>query len=59
MKGMLRNLSMGAAAETAAALENASRDTLQGESMKLLEKLVKELEEILPAVEAQLAGVRT
>ena len=59
MKGMLRNLSMGAAAETAAALESASRDALHGESKELLEKLVKELEEIQPEVEAQLAGVRS
>jgi HPt (histidine-containing phosphotransfer) domain-containing protein len=58
MKGMLKNLSMGAAAETAAALEKASRENRQGDSKELLEKLVKELEGILPEVEAQLAGVR-
>jgi HPt (histidine-containing phosphotransfer) domain-containing protein len=57
MKGMLRNLSMGAAAETAAALEKASRENREGDSRELLEKLVKELEGILPEVEAQLAGV--
>jgi HPt (histidine-containing phosphotransfer) domain-containing protein len=55
MKGMLRNLSMGAAAETAAALEKASQGNQQGYSKQLLEELVKELEEILPEVEAQLA----
>ncbi len=59
MKGMLRNLSMGAAAETAAALEKASRENRQGDSRELLEKLVKELEGILPEVEAQLAAVRS
>jgi HPt (histidine-containing phosphotransfer) domain-containing protein len=58
MKGMLKNLSMGTAAETAAALEKASRENRQGDSRELLEKLVKELERILPEVEAQLAGVR-
>ena len=58
MKGMLKNLSMGAAAETAAALELVSRDNQECDSRELLEKLVKELERILPEVEAQLAGVR-
>jgi HPt (histidine-containing phosphotransfer) domain-containing protein len=57
MKGMLRNLSMRAA-ETAAALEKASQENQQEESKDLLEKLVKELEGILPEVEAQLAGVK-
>jgi HPt (histidine-containing phosphotransfer) domain-containing protein len=59
MKGMLRNLSMNAAGETAAALETASRENRQHESTELLEKLEKELEGILPEVEAQLAGVRS
>jgi two-component system, sensor histidine kinase and response regulator len=58
LKGMLRNLSMGAAAQTAAALENASREKQQADSEQLLGKLVKDLEGILPEVEAQLAGVR-
>jgi HPt (histidine-containing phosphotransfer) domain-containing protein len=58
MKGMLKNLSMGAAAETAAALEKASLENRQGDSRQLLQKLVKELERILPEVEAQLAEVR-
>lgn len=58
LKGMLRNLSMDAAAETAAALENASREKQQADSEQLLGKLVKDLEGILPEVEAQLAGVR-
>lgn len=59
LKGMLRNLSMGAAAETAAALETASRESRDRDSKELLEKLEKELEGILPEVEAQLAGVRS
>jgi two-component system, sensor histidine kinase and response regulator len=58
MKGMLRNLSMGAAAETAAALEKSSHENLQAESGELLEGLAKELEGILPEVEAQLAEVK-
>lgn len=57
LKGMLRNLSMNAAGETAAALETASRENRQDESTELLEKLEKELQGILPEVEAQLAGV--
>jgi HPt (histidine-containing phosphotransfer) domain-containing protein len=58
IKGMLRNLSMGAAAEIAAALERASWGSLQMESKELLEALTKELEGILPEVEAQLAEVK-
>lgn len=58
LKGMLRNLSMGEAAETAAALEAASRENRMDHSEELLKKLAKELEDILPEVEAQLAGVR-
>jgi HPt (histidine-containing phosphotransfer) domain-containing protein len=58
LKGMLRNLSMGAAGETAAAMENASRKKQQADSKELLGKLVKDLDGILPEVEAQLAGVR-
>jgi HPt (histidine-containing phosphotransfer) domain-containing protein len=59
MKGMLRNLSMDASAETAAGLETASRESRGSESKELLERLEKELQEILPEVEAQLAGVRS
>jgi len=58
LKGMLRNLSMGAAADMAAALENASQKKQRSDSEELLGKLVKEMEGILPEVEAQLAGVR-
>ncbi|HET6932048.1 MAG TPA: Hpt domain-containing protein [Candidatus Acidoferrum sp.] len=56
LKGMLRNLSMQAAGETAAALEKAARENRQDDSEQLLDRLVKELEGILPEVEAQLAG---
>jgi HPt (histidine-containing phosphotransfer) domain-containing protein len=59
MKGMLRNLSMDAAGETAAALETASRESRECESNEQLQKLEKELEGILPEVEALLAGVRS
>ena len=56
MEGMLRNLSMSAAAERAAALETASQEKRQGDSRQLLDELIKELEGILPDVEAHLAG---
>jgi HPt (histidine-containing phosphotransfer) domain-containing protein len=59
LKGMLRNLSMGAAVEAAGALETASRENREGDSKQLLEKLVNELEGILLEVEAQLAEVRS
>jgi HPt (histidine-containing phosphotransfer) domain-containing protein len=59
MKGILRNLSMDEAGETAAALETASRESRGGDSKELLQKLEKDLEGILPEVEAQLAGVRS
>jgi HPt (histidine-containing phosphotransfer) domain-containing protein len=59
LKGMLRNLSMGAAADAAADLETVSRESRTGDCKELLEKLVKELERILPEVEAHLAEVRT
>lgn len=58
MKGMLRNLSMGAAAEKAAALEKASQENRQSDSRQLVGELEKELEGILPEVEAQLAGAK-
>ena len=59
MKGMLRNLSMTTAAESAGALENAAREKKSPESEELLGRLSKELEEILPEVEHQLAEVKT
>jgi len=58
LKGMLRNLSMGAAAETAAALEQSAQEKRQKGSKELLEALAKELEGILPEVEAQLAETK-
>jgi PAS domain S-box-containing protein len=58
LKGMLRNLSMGTAAETAAALEQSSQEKQQTGSKELLEALAKELEGILPEVEAQLAETK-
>jgi HPt (histidine-containing phosphotransfer) domain-containing protein len=59
LKGMLRNLSMRAAAETAAALEGAAQEKRQSDSQQVLDQLAKELERILPEVEAQLAGVKS
>lgn len=59
LKGTLTNLSMRAAAETAAALERAARENRQGDCEQQLDRLVKELEGILPEVEAHLAGVRS
>ena len=56
LKGMLRNLSMRAAGETAAALETAAQENRLDDSEQLLDRLVRELEGILPEVEAQLAG---
>jgi two-component system, sensor histidine kinase and response regulator len=56
LKGMLNNLSMRAAAEKAATLERAARENRQSDSERLLDGLVKKLEEILPEVEAQLGG---
>jgi len=57
-EGDVEKFSMGAAAETAAALEESSREGLQKESKELLEGLTKELEGILPEVDAHLAGVK-
>ena len=57
LKGMLRNLSMNAAAETAAALEMAARLGARGEAEALLEQLEHSLAGILPEVEAHLAEV--
>jgi HPt (histidine-containing phosphotransfer) domain-containing protein len=57
LKGMLRNLSMNAAAETAAALETAARLGARGEAEALLEQLERSLAEILPEVEVHLAEV--
>ncbi|MGB8494650.1 MAG: PAS domain S-box protein [Candidatus Acidiferrum sp.] len=58
LKGMLRNLSMNAAAEIAAALETAARNGARVESAALFERLDRSLAGIMPEVEAHLAEVR-
>ena len=58
IKGMLRNLSMNSAAQTAAALEKSAQDAAEKESAELLLILEGDLAKILPEVEAQLAGVK-
>jgi PAS domain S-box-containing protein len=57
LKGMLRNLSMNRAAETAANLENASRQEKGDEAEVLLKQLEQGLAELLPEVDAHLAEV--
>ena len=59
MKGMLRNLSMNRAAETAFALETTSRQGKGNEAGALLSQLEQAVAELLPKVEAQLAEVKT
>jgi len=59
LKGMLKNLAMGAAAETAADLETTARKELIEESKQHLEQLAGELESLFPEVEARLAEVRS
>jgi two-component system sensor histidine kinase/response regulator len=59
LKGMLRNLSMNGAAETAGELENVSRQAKGEEAGKLLVQLEQALAELLPEVDAQLAEVKT
>jgi HPt (histidine-containing phosphotransfer) domain-containing protein len=58
LKGMLRNLSMKSAAQTAAALEKSAQDAAEKESAELLLILEGDLAKILPEVDAQLAGVK-
>jgi HPt (histidine-containing phosphotransfer) domain-containing protein len=58
LKGMLRNLAMGRAADVAAALEEAARKALPEAWALLLPQLQQELEGLLPEVEAQLAEVK-
>jgi HPt (histidine-containing phosphotransfer) domain-containing protein len=58
IKGMLRNLSMNSAAQTATALEKSAQDAAEKESAQLLLILEGDLAKILPEVEAQLAGVK-
>ena len=59
LKGMLRNLSMNAAAEIAAALETAARNGARAEAETLLERLDGSLAGLMPDVETHLAEVRT
>jgi len=58
LKGMLKNLSMGDAAQTAAALEQSAREGALESSRQLLGQLTRQLEEIQPEVAAQLAEVK-
>ncbi len=58
LKGMLKNLSMNAAAGIAAALEMAARNGARVEAEKLLERLDRSLAGIMPEVETHLAEVR-
>ena len=57
LKGMLRNLSMNVAAETAAALETAARLGARSEAQALLDQLEQSVAGIMPEVEAHLAEV--
>ena len=57
LKGMLKNMSMNAAAETAWALETAARLGARDEAEALLGKLQHSLAGIMPEVETHLAGV--
>ena len=57
LKGMLKNLSMNAPGELAAALETAARNGARAESQALFERLDRSLAEIMPEVEAHLAEV--
>lgn len=59
LKGMLKNLAMGAAAQTAAALETAAREESTEASKQLLEQLASELEGLFPEVEARVAEVKS
>jgi len=56
---MLKNLAMGAAGQTAAALEAASREKSMEESKQQLEQLSGELQGLFLAVEARLAEVKS
>ena len=58
LKGMLKNLSMSATAELAAALETAARNGARVEAEALLERLDRSLAGIMPEVETHLAEVR-
>jgi len=53
---MLRNLSMHCAGEIAYALETAGREDKSNEAQALLAQLEQACAELLPEVEARLAG---
>lgn len=59
LKGMLKNLAMGAAGRTAADLETAARKELRAESEHGLQQLEKDVAGLFPEVEAQLAEVKS
>jgi len=57
LKGML-NLSMNRAGEIACALESAARQEKRQEAEELLVELEQAIADLLPEVDAELAGVR-
>jgi len=59
LKGMLKNLAMKAAAQTAASLEDAARKELPAESQEYLRQLERDFQEIFPRVHARLAEVKS
>lgn len=59
LKGMLRNLSMNRAGETAFALESASRQGDGKAAEEFLAQLEQALAELLPEVDAYLAELKT
>jgi len=59
LKGMLKNLAMNPAAQTASDLEKAARASLFEESEQLISRLKRELEALLQAVDTQLAEVKS
>jgi len=59
LKGMLRNLSMQRAAESARLLETAAHEGKAQECAGLLQDLQRGVEALLPEVEAQLAEVKS
>ena len=58
LKGMLKNLSMNATAEIAAAVESAARNGSRGEAEALFKGLERSLAGVMPEVETHLAEVR-
>lgn len=58
LKGMLKNLAMDRAAEAAYALEKASREDRRSEVTELLRQLEVALDEVIPAVDAQLSEAK-